>query len=211
MKVLSLALFAAVAMFADTIVSETPGGTSGSSSGFFAVSWILTSTWDNVKIQAPLESDTPNSATGTAYLSNKLGAGAVAGNVLDTFAISTNNNDPSALLTLFSGLTLGPGTYFLSLQDGGDLFSIGAGSPVQTLGSGVTQGPDLMESGPIGTPPISSAFSDSTGKTHLLFTVTGDPVANTTTTPEPSMILILTLGLGGIVGVRRLGRGGVRV
>jgi len=130
--------------------------------------------------------------------------------VLDTFAISTSNNDPTAFLTLFSGLTLGPGTYFLSLDESSSLYSIFGGTPVQTLGSGVTQGVDMIDTGSIGTPPISSAFSDSDLRGDVLFSVTGDLVANTTATPEPSMILILTLGLGGIVGVRRLGRGGAR-
>jgi hypothetical protein len=211
MKALSLTFIAAVAffpavapLFGDVIIAEAPGGASGSRSGFLAVSWTQTGTFNNVEIQAPLESDTPNFATGTAYLSNKLGAGAGSGNVLDTFNISTNNNDPSALLPLFSGLTLGPGTYYLSINESGSLFWIGSGTPVQTLDSGVTEGSNLFAPGTVGTPPISSTFSAYT-LANPLFRVTGTP-GTTTTTPEPSMLLLLLVGLGGVVYARTASR-----
>jgi hypothetical protein len=207
MKVLSLTLLAAVAffpaaapMFGEVIVSNTAGGTSGSTSDFLAVSWTQTGTFNSVAIEAPLESATPNFATGTAYLSNKLGAGAGSGNVLDTFNISTNNNDPSTLISLFTGLTLGPGTYYLSIEESSSLFWIGAGSPVKTLASGVTQGPDMTSSGAIGSPAISTSFVDFTNG-NPLFQVTGTP-GTTTTTPEPSMLLLLLAGLGGVVYAR---------
>jgi len=212
MKTLSLTLLAALAffpaakpMFGEVIVSDTAGGTSGSNSAFLAVSWTQTGTFDDVKIQAPLESDTPNFATGTAYLSNKLGSGAGNGNVLDTFSISTNNNDPSTLITLFTGLTLGPGTYFLSIQESGSLFWIDAGSAVKTLASGVTQGSDFNSSGTIGAPPISTSFVDVT-TFQPLFEVSGVPVTSTAT-PEPSTIVFLVGGLGSIVFGRRFRKG----
>jgi hypothetical protein len=208
MKVLSLTLLGALAflpaaapVFGEVIVSDTAGGTSGSISDFLAVSWTQTGTFNNVAIEAPLESDTPNFATGTAYLSNKLGAGAGNGNVLDTFNISTNNNDPSTLISLFTGLTLGPGTYYLSIQPSSSLFWIDAGSPVETLAGGVTQGADFIAPGTVGTPPISSTFQADT-LTNPLFQVTGTPGTTTTATPEPSMLFLLLAGLGGVVYAR---------
>jgi hypothetical protein len=208
MKALSFTFIAAVAffpaaapMFGDVIVSEAQGGDGGSHTGFLAVSWTQTGTFNNVSIEAQLESDTPNIAMGTAYLSNKLGSGAGNGNVLDTFNISTNNNDPSLLIPLFSGLTLGPGTYYLSINESSALFWIGSGTPVQTLDSGVTEGSNLIAPGTVGTPPISSTFSAYT-LTNPLFQVTGTPGTTTTTTPEPSMLLLLCVGLGGVVYAR---------
>jgi|HubBroStandDraft_4_1064222.scaffolds.fasta_scaffold340615_2 hypothetical protein len=192
---------AAAPMFGDVIVSDGQGGSGGSKSAFLAVSWTQTGTFNNVSIEAQLESDTPDIAMGTAYLSNKIGAGAGNGNVLDTFNVSTNNNDPSALISLFSGLTLGPGTYYLSIQQGSSLFWIESGTPVQTLDSGVTQGSNLIASGTVGTPPISTSFVDYT-LSNPLFQVTGTPGTTTTTTPEPSMLLLLLAGIGGVVYAR---------
>jgi len=201
MKALFLTLLAAVGFFpavGDVIVSDSEGGTSGSNNAFLAVSWTQTGTFNNVTIAALLESGLPTVNTGTAYLSNKLGSGATA---LHTFDISTNNNDPNTLITLFTGLTLGPGTYYLSIQGNGGLYWDEAGSPVQTLDSGVSQGHDLIASGTVGTPPVSTSFVDTTGTSHLLFQVTGTP-GTTTTTPEPSMLLLLLAGLGGVVYAR---------
>jgi len=209
MKALSLTLLSALAffpaampMFGEIIVSDTAGGTSGSSSAFQVVSWTQTGTFNNVSIEAQLKSGLPTLSTGTAYLSNNIGTGAGSGNLLDTFAVSTNNNADGVLIPLFSGLTLGPGTYYLSLLGNGGLYWIEAGSPVQTL-NGATQGPDLISTGPIGTPAISTGFNLSTTG-HLLFQVTGDPAVTSTGTPEPSMIAFLCAGLGLVVFARRL-------
>jgi hypothetical protein len=209
MKTLSLTILAALAffpaaqpMFGDVIVSDTLGVSTGSENAFLAVSWTQTGTFDNVSIKAGLESNSPLQSTGTAYLSDKLGPGATNGDVLDTFAVSTNNNTPSTMIALFSGLTLGPGTYYLSINPGSGLFWVESGTPVQTLGSGVTQGSDKMSSGAIGTPPISTSFV--TSNVHQAFQVTGDPVATVTGTPEPSMIGFMSAGLGLVVFARRL-------
>lgn len=211
MKALSLTLLGALAffpaampMFGEIIVSDTAGGTSGSNNAFLAVSWTQTGTFDDVTIAAQLKSGLPTLSTGTAYLSNDLGSGASAGNLLHTDSIMTNNNADGVLITLFTGLTLGPGTYDLSIKGDGGLYWSEAGSPVQTLASGVTQGADLVASGTVGTPPISTSFVDL--NIHPLFDVTGNPVAGTTGTPEPSMLVLLLVGLGSVVFARRLRR-----
>lgn len=211
MKALSLTLLGALAffpaampMFGEIIVSDTAGGTSGSNSAFVAVSWTQTGTFDDVTIAAQLKSGLPTLATGTAYLSNDLGSGASAGNLLHTDSIMTNNNADGVLITLFTGLTLGPGTYDLSILGNGGLYWTVAGSPVQTL-NGATQGPDLVSTGPIGTPAISTSFNDLTTG-HPLFQVSGTPVVSTAT-PEPSMLLLLLAGLGAVVCGRRLRSG----
>jgi len=206
MKLLSFSIFTAamalVPAFGEVIVADAAGGTSGSFTNFEAVSWTQTGTFSNVAIQAALESNLPNISTGTAYLSDKIGPGATNADVLDTFAISTNNNVPGTLIPLFSGLTLGPGTYFLSIEPNSGLFWVGAGSPTQTLASGVTQGNDQRASGPVGTPPISTSFSTDNTLAPL-FQVTGNPASTTTGTPEPSMIGFLSVGLGLVAFARR--------
>ena len=209
MKALSLTLLGALAffpaampMFGEVIVSEAAGLSSSADNAFLAVSWTQTGTFNNVTIAAALESSLPLQATGTAYLSNKLGTGATNANLLDTFAASTNNNTPGVLITLFTGLTLGPGTYDLSIKENTDLFWVEAGTPVQTLASGVTHGADLISTGAVGTPAISTSFVDLTS-VHPLFQVSGTPVTSTAT-PEPSMMVLLLVGLGGVVFARRL-------
>jgi len=216
MKAFSLTLLSALAffpaaapIFGEVIVSDSAGGTSASNTAFLAVSWTQTGTFDDVTIAAALESGLPLQATGTAYLSNKLGTGAGGGNVLDTFAVSTNNNDPGLLITLFTGLTLGPGTYYLSINDGSGLYWVEAGSPVRTLASGVTEGSNFKSSGAIGTPPISTNFVDYTSA-HPLFEVSGTPVGSAAT-PEPSTIVFLVTGLGSMVFARKLRKGRVAV
>jgi hypothetical protein len=209
MKTLSFTFLAALAFFpaakpmlGEVIVSDTLGTGSGSDFAFLAVSWTQTGTFNNVSIGAALESNLPTLSSGTAYLSDKLGSGATNADVLDTFAVSTNNNTPGLLIPLFSGLTLGPGTYYLSINPNAGLFWVEASTPAQTLASGVTQGSDVILNGALGTPPISTSFVSN--NTHPLFQVTGDPVATTTTTPEPSMIGLLSAGLGLVVLARRL-------
>lgn len=46
-------------MFGEVIVSDSAGGTSGSTNAFLAVSWTQTGTFNNVTIEAALESGLP--------------------------------------------------------------------------------------------------------------------------------------------------------
>jgi hypothetical protein len=140
MKTLSLTILAALAffpaanpLFGEVIVSDTLGGSTGSENAFLAVSWTQTGTFDNVSIKAGLESNLPTLSSGTAYLSDKLGSGAMSADVLYTFAVSTNNNTPSTMISLFSGLTLGPGTYYLSINPGSGLFWVESGTPEPSM------------------------------------------------------------------------------
>ena len=116
------------------------------------VTWTQTGTYSGVVIAAELQSNNGNATvTGTAYLMTQLGPGTTAGNeVAPPAAVSVFGVPAQNVLTpLFSGLTLGPGTYFV-LIDSSAQFGVGwagTGTPVRTLGTGVTQGSDEQLSG----------------------------------------------------------------
>jgi hypothetical protein len=197
----------AASMFGDVVISESLGGLSGSQEGgLFAVSWTQTGTFSNVSIAADIESDTPNSASGDVYLANKLGSGATGTNIIaQNTSFSTNNNSPFTGINLFSSpLTLGPGTYFLAINLGSELAWDASNPPTQVLDTGVTHNGDLMETGTIKSPAISSTFSASTVNGEFLFEVSGTPTATVGAVPEPSLIGLLTAGFSALVLGRRL-------
>jgi len=191
-------------MYGDVIISDTPGsgslGTDGSD--FAAVQFTLTSTFTNVEVQVPIKTFVASSA-GEVYLTDKLGTGATAANIIaENTSFSTTNSTATTLVNVFTNITtpitLGPGTYFLAIDElGGALGWLESSAPAQTLDTGVTQGPDLGYGGTVASTPIASAFSDRNASADLLFTVSGTPVQGVTGTPEPRYAGII-LGLAGL-------------
>jgi len=76
-------------------------------------SWTQTTSYTGVTIQAVVGDALSEGATGVAYLSTSIGAGAT---VLYTSATFNFPNANTGTVTLFSGLSLGPGTYYLVLS-----------------------------------------------------------------------------------------------
>lgn len=91
------------------MIVEVPGPSSGGSGNrVFATSWTQTGTYSDVSISADLFGlDAPN-VTATAWLTTAIGPGA---SIADQLATTTVNSD-----NLFSGLTLGPDSYFLVIS-----------------------------------------------------------------------------------------------
>src|SRR5579884_57844 len=192
------AIFAACG-FGGTIVSDVySAGTSGSSGGLYFTSWTQTGSFTNVAIGANLATDNGlSTSTGTAYLMDAIGPGTTAANeVASPFAITvTGNPGINTMTALFTGLSLGPGTYYLvidpsSFNQVDSLFWDETSPPLQTLGAGVTQNSDEQVNGTPNSFPPASSFVDKSNS--LIFSVTGDPVA-TSGVPEPASVL-LTLG-----------------
>jgi hypothetical protein len=218
MKLVSLAgaglALASLPIFASTIVSELGGtGGTGGAPAFAAVDWTQTSTYTDVTIDALLEDDgLVAPAQGVAYLMSKIGPGSTSANeVTSPFSFSVPYG-PGVSKQLFSGLTLGPGTYYLVIEPTSNFAWQEDTAPGQTLSSGVTQGPDELFSKTVATFAPATAFTPqvvigSQNDDTRWFSVTGTLSSTpTSATPEPSMFVLLAIGLGGLL-VARLRRG----
>jgi len=166
-----LVLFAAMTASAQTIITRT-----GTPAAFGLVgpadyvSWTQTGTFSNVTIAANLISSS-GTASGNAYLTTQVGAGTTTAQQVATTAVSTSNSATSGIpTTLFSGLTLGPGTYYVVVS--GANLGLGTGSSAVTVvGTGVTANGDGVASSLASFPPASTFFLK--GQTALFSAVAG--------------------------------------
>lgn len=182
-----------------------------------AAGWSQTVTYTDVTISAPLadlSSGGPIAGVqGTVYLMNQVGLGTTsANNVAPPVAISglTATFTPRVL---FSGLTLGPGNYYLvwvsTSTESLSMSMQGSGGPLNlTLGTGVA---DLGNSSglvPAPFPPATGALSPTEPANNYFFTVTGTlaspPPAGVPALGPGSMIVLASLlALLALVVLRR--------
>jgi hypothetical protein len=169
---------------ADIIVSQdgTPGPSVGGVNGGIglSVSWTQTSTYTDVAIVADVFG-LAAPASDTFYLTRSLGPGTTVADEIARATPTINNLAPGPLL-VFSGLTLGPGTYHLVL---GDVFSpaiFWATSDVPTLttDAGVSFLGQSIPNPVCGSPPCpyypAGPFQPAP-RYNFLFSVRGVPVA----------------------------------
>lgn len=207
MKRYLLALFvlaAALPVPAAPIVSVT-GTSLGTQLGdALGVSWYQSGTYENVVITASISSHSfTEPGDGAMYLTRSRGPGTT---VADEIASINLYNIPRVGpdLTLFSGLTLGPGTYYLTLaHDLGGIYGLGwratnPDPPVNFAASGNVLGPDMVAAG-VGYAPAMTFFLNERG---YLFSVSGDVPA---AVPEPSTFFLLVPAIT-IMGWIRLRR-----
>lgn len=169
-----------------------------------ATSWTASRAYTNVTITADVFNST--FVISGASLTTQIGPGATSAQQIATTTVPPVFGGTA---TLFTGLNLGPGTYYLVLMFNSGQFSSGAwqvqasASPI-TLGTGVTLGPSLV--GPFSSFPSygpSASFSglSSTGFLNdgdrFMFSVTGDAVSSPTASPVGTPALSVW-GLGGL-------------
>jgi hypothetical protein len=172
------------------------------------VSWMQSDAFSNVSIAVEIDPGgsltISHSFSGTAYLTTDLGPGTTsADEIADTsFSVTGTAFNPT-LETLFDGLTLGPGTYYLVLV-GSSGSGIGGvcGWEVDMVSSPVTTGPGITIVDKHGYSPIVGYPPANTFSTPYLYSlqysVTGDEV------PEPSTAVLWSAGLAVFVfSVRR--------
>jgi hypothetical protein len=149
------------------------------------------------------------------WLTNAVGPSATSDNVITSGNFiapviqDINNLNTSPMTSLFSGLSLNPGKYYLILQS---LYSCawigGLSDPSNPLSDAlVTTAPGFSE-GTIGFVPWESFMgqfspsadwqADSTPGDHLIYSIEGTAV------PLPPTVLLLGSSLLGLVGLRKL-------
>ena len=193
----------ATTLSATTIVGETTSDPGLQAGLTIAVGWTQSSTWTNVAITG-LFATNASQASVTAYLTNQIGVGTTAANQIggsSTLAVPSGGNHWT--LTLFSGLTLGSGTYYLTVQPsdvngGGGTGYIGTGTPTDTLGPGVTFLGVFM----MGAAGYAPAGTPSTSIFPATFSVTGS-VTGGQGAPEPGTFGLLAAGAALMLGLHR--------
>ena len=197
-KYLAIALLLANSAMGATVISVTwNASSSGTAIGLAAVSWNQTGSWSNVAIGANLVGNGLVVSTATVYLMNQIGPGTTAANeVAPPVPISTAANPGlNVMLPLYSGLSLGPGTYYLVFApDAGSVLGWDVTGNQQVLGPGVTQNTDQGSLTPDAFAP-ASAFSNASNS--RIFSVTGT-LGAAPGVPEPSTVIMLFAGLTGL-------------
>ena len=176
-----------LAPLATTIVAETGAnafGWAARTDQFMVVSWTQTNAYRDVNVGARLYS-LALADPGTAYLMTRIGPGTTAAEEVAVASFTFPNAQfPSAVL-LFSGLTLGPGTYYLIVAGGTSFWSAWYGSrePNVIADGGVTHNGNFYVTDPAAYAPASVIHPHSTA--FQIFAVNGTrmpanrpPVAN---------------------------------
>lgn len=178
--------------FADVLVDNPGAPQVGSGNRAFAASWTQLSDYDDVSITAALFGVGVPGVTATAWLTTSIGLSASMDDVVATAPITST--------TLFEGLDLGAGTYYLvtMFQSG----SVAAGWRANN-GTAMVSAPDVTPGGSYLGPFLSfPAFGPSADfapyPSQLIYSVQGVPAV-----PEPATLAMFAAGLAGLWGVRR--------
>lgn len=201
-----LCALAATSASAATIVSVSGTPAVFIGTAVTAAGWTQTSAYTNVNVSAVL---TNASGIGAglamhAFLTNAIGAGTTVANEIASVGFNLTPGIAQNV-SLFSGLSLGPGNYFLVLQpDGGSTGQGGWAAAVPTIvtDGGVTRVGDRFSSTAAGYAPASTLNLINQSQ-QLLYSV---ETANSAV-PEPSTAALVAAGLGIAMARRRWRRG----
>jgi hypothetical protein len=168
------------------------------------LSWNQIDTYSDVAITVSLNGNDP-SYTGTAYLMTKIGPGTTPADEVAQASYAAVGDFVLHDITLFTGLTLVPDTYYLVLSAPQSASSsiawagTAAATATFTRAPGVSGGAGLaIAQGPSPYPP--AAVYNPFFEWDLTYAVTGDVQA----VPEPCSLIMFATGAIGFVGrIRR--------
>ena len=207
MRTLLLGLLLAATSSQATVIYEVSGPTgvfwSAGSQNISYGSWTQSGSYTNVSVSAHVEGNVIS-----AYLTNLIGPAATSGNVI----ASTTFSNALALTQLFSGLSLGPGTYFLVIGGTGTGSWPQASPPTVTADTGVTANGygrcSTNPGGPAGicnfANPYASTFvpADNLNSRYLVDGV----LAGAGEVPEPATAGMVAAALVALAGWRKFRR-----
>ena len=117
---------------------------------------------------------------GTVYLTNKIGPGTTVANLVAPPVPISGLTNTFTVRTLFSGLTLGPGTYYLTFRSTNSnplsMSMEGSSTPIIATGPGVSDGGADGQITPDPFPPATAVTLSPPG--NLFVSVTGNLVTN---------------------------------
>jgi hypothetical protein len=143
-----------------------------------------------------------NNGAGTIWLTTRVGAGTTALDVVASTALTGVPYavyGPAVLTELFSGLTLGPDTYYLVLSSDGKSPGLGwvmVTAPISIVAPGVTTS-TLVGLGGAPFPPAYDGLFPATGA--IAYSITGTSQA----VPEPASLCLFGTGLVGLRAWRK--------
>ena len=195
---LSLVLSLIATGYADTIVSRdlTPGNNYININSPEGISWTQASTYDDVSISGFFAGVGLSGGSGTVYLMDHIGPGTQMSNEIASTTFSAAFGQTSSTL-LFSGLTLGPATYYLLMLSDKSNGTAGPGEIAWAVPDVFTDTTAPGASIGLGFVVFSSApyapASDVTPISSLDFalSVSGNSAA---AVPEPSSLMLLGTG-----------------
>ncbi len=194
-------LMAPVAAHAVTIYDVTGPSPFGFANQTVLVEgWSQNALYNNVTITAPLEDNSSGGpiggVEGTVYLKNRIGPGTTAANLVAPPVTVSGLTSTFTVRTLFTGLTLGPGSYYLTFRStNSDPLSMsmeGSSTPTVTVGPGVSDAGGDGQITPDPFPPATPVALTPPG--NLFVTVTGTLVSNFSA-PAISPAVLALLGL----------------
>lgn len=199
------------AVFAETILSVSgpnygPGALGGSSFQILGSAWSTSASYADVTISSNL-SGSPSSLPGTAFLMSRIGPGTTTTSEIARTAFQAGGPDVST--TLFNGLSMPAGTYYLVLSSSSAASDLGwwsAFNPMIETAPGTQRLGDVVAGlnraiGPADFmyPPASvfdGPFPVQSFPNKL--NVTGSEV------PEPTIGILVPIGILGLFVLRRI-------